>query len=61
MITSLNMVWKVTFKMGMEFVAYMARTRGESRLNVFENRVLKRIFGTEWDERYLHMGQKHGR
>jgi len=51
----------MNYKMEMEFVACMARTREESRLKVFENRVLKRIFGTERDERYLRMGQKHGR
>jgi len=28
----------------------MARTREERRLKVFENRALKRIFGTERDE-----------
>jgi len=34
----------------MEFVACKARTREERRLKVFENRELKRIFGTERDE-----------
>ena len=36
--------------MEMEFFACMARTREERRLKVFENRALKRIFGTERDE-----------